>query len=505
MAASKNSSEMKQAPAALKPLPAHAWNRGAAAHLLNRAAFGGTPGEIDSLAALGPEGAVRSLMGRRNLPDTLPAPAWTQLDLATRAETLRAMRDTTESERQKLQRERQREQRQQGVELVSWWLRRMHQSPDAFREKLALFWHGHFATSSEKVREPLLMWRQNQLFREHGDGEWLNLLDRITRDPAMLIYLDQAQSKMTQPNENYARELLELFALGEGHYTETDVTESARALTGLTLDRLTYEARYNPRKHDAGRKTILGHEGPIDPWQLLQIVAAHCRSAAFITAKLWTFYAGVEPTPAVAAGLVEAFEQHDRAFGPFLEVLFRSEAFYSPDVVQRQIKSPVQLLVQACRQLERDLPPPTVSLQVLKALGQIPFAPPNVKGWDGGTAWINTNTLLHRHNLALMLVTGENSLPALGRGRKGGQRRRGTPALTAGAGGCDLAALLPPSLRSKPEECVAAIEQRFIGRSIHVQDRKALLEFAEAHTPLDDTEAATLLRLALCTPDYQLC
>jgi uncharacterized protein (DUF1800 family) len=348
------------------------------------------------------------------------------------------------------------------------------------------------------------MWRQNQVFREHGFGDWLNLLDQITRDPAMMVYLDQNQSRRAKPNENYARELLELFSMGEGNYTEQDVTESARALTGLTLDRLTLQSHFNPRQHDRSSKTILGKTGTLDAWDLLQLIANHPQSTRFITAKLWNYFAASPLSPKLAEALASEFTQRNQNIGAFLRTLFKSEVFYSPEVIRHQIKSPVQLLVQSCRQLERDLPSRAISANTLRVLGQSLFAPPNVKGWDGGPAWINTNTLLHRHNLALMLVTGENSLPIAG-GKRPTPRRRATSPIATKGTGSDLERLLPREVRSKPEECLATLEIRLLGTRIPGKDRQTLLEFAISRAPLSDADAAALLRLALCTPDYQLC
>lgn len=491
--------------ATLRPLPAARWNRECALHLLQRAAFGGTPAEVDSLTQLGLDRAVDSWFQPGPGPDPLPPPGWTRIDAEARTEFFKKAKEATPTERQELQNEWQREHRRQIVELQGWWLRRMATAPNPFQEKLTLFWHGHFATGIEKVREPALMWRQNQLFREHGSGDWLTLLDLVTRDPAMMVYLDQNQSRRDKPNENYARELLELFSMGEGNYTEQDVTEGARALTGLALDRLTLESRFNPRQHDRGIKTILGKTGTLDAWDLLQLIAQHPQSARFITAKLWNFFASAPLSQDLADALAAEFTRCNQNIGAFLRTLFKAEVFYSPEVVRHQIKSPVQLLVEACRQLERELPPVPVAANSLRVLGQTLFAPPNVKGWDGGSAWINTNTLLHRHNLALLLATGENALPTQGGGKRPTPRRRAAARMSAGGSGCDMQRLLPTPLRSDPEACVASLEQRLVGYRIPGKDRVTLVDFARSRAPLSDKDAAALLRLALCTPDYQLC
>src|SRR6266705_2503570 len=197
----------------------------------------------------------------------------------------------------------------------------MVNGPRPLQEKLTLFWHGHFATSTQKVREAYFMWLQNETFRRHAMGNWLQLLTAVAKDPAMLIWLDQAESRKEHPNENFAREVMELFALGEGHYTEQDITEAARALTGWSLNRVQQKFEYRSAIHDPGLKTVLGRSG--------------------------------------------------------------------------------------------NLPPPMMTSNCLRQLGQDLLAPPNVKGWDGGVAWITTNNLLNRYNFASVLVLGRNAMPAV--------------------------------------------------------------------------------------------
>ena len=171
-------------------------------------------------------------------------------------------------------RKEQQLQRQRLMELRGWWLQRMVSGPRPWQEKLTLFWHGHFATSFEKVRDTYYLWRQNELFRRLASGSWPQLLTEVGQDPAMLLWLDQAQSRRGKPNENFARELMELFALGEGNYTEKDITEAARALTGWSLDRESQKFIDRPRVHDDGDKTFLGRTGPLDGYDVIEQIVA---------------------------------------------------------------------------------------------------------------------------------------------------------------------------------------------------------------------------------------
>ncbi|MDB6032812.1 MAG: hypothetical protein JWM16_3150, partial [Verrucomicrobiales bacterium] len=271
----------------LNPLPASKWTYATAAHLLNRAGFGGTPAEINRLVALGAEKAVSSLVDYETVPDNTSPPDWAKPD-ADRGKKLadiqvlrRQARIASPEQKKELeekvrimQRQLIRNQIQDVLDLRGWWLQRMANGLRPLQEKLTLFWHGHFATSAQKVRDAYYMYLQNETFRRNASGNWLQMLKDVTCDPAMLVWLDQAQSRKQHPNENYAREVMELFTLGEGHYTENDISEAARAFTGLMLDRLNQKAVYRPFQHDNSSKTVLGKTGNLD-WQdvLEQIVA----------------------------------------------------------------------------------------------------------------------------------------------------------------------------------------------------------------------------------------
>src|ERR1022692_1521426 len=264
----------------LKPLASERWHFPAAAHLLNRAGFGGPPADINRLLNLGPARAVSHLVDFESIAETTPAPSWAQPD-PERAERFRAARQASPEERRRIQREQQQHERERMIELRGWWLQLMASGPRPLQEKMTLFWHGHFATSAEKVRDAYLMWRQNDLFRRLATGNWLEMLVAVAKDPAMLIWLDQAQSRKEHPNENFAREVMELFTLGEGHYTEKDVTAAARALTGWSLDRRTQMFVERPKWHDYGLKTVLGYTGSLDGQAVLEQIVAQPQAAAF--------------------------------------------------------------------------------------------------------------------------------------------------------------------------------------------------------------------------------
>ena len=492
----------------LKPLSSDRWSFGTAAHLLNRAGFGGSPAEIQKLADLGLDQAVAHLLDYETVPDPTPNPDWARPNPEELRKYREAIRTGTPEEKKAAQREQQQIFQRRMLELRGWWLQRMAHGPRPFQEKMVLFWHGHFATSVEKVRNPYFMWRQNELFRQHATGNWQQLLMDAGQDPAMLLWLDQAQSRKDHPNENFAREVMELFALGEGHYTEHDIGEAARALTGWSLEPAEQKFIYRPFIHDYGDKTIFGQTGNFNGDSFIALIVAQPQAAKFITAKLWNYFAGSEPSLELSEALATNFRANGNNFKPFLNALFRSEEFYAPDIIRNQVKSPVQWLVGSVRVLECELPPPLVSWGMLRQLGQDLFAPPNVKGWDGGVTWITTNTLLSRYNDAQSLVEG--TLPPLAAGdfaRKGGGAGGGK-AMKAmqriRMGGVEVEKILTPEQRADKATIVAALENRLYQTSLNSGQEQTLREFLDSKTKMSNADIVTAVRLMMSTPAYQV-
>jgi uncharacterized protein (DUF1800 family) len=501
----------------LGALPASKWNYSTAAHLLNRAGFGGTPVDVQRLQKLGLDGAVSWLVDFEQIPDPTSAPSWAKPD-PDRAEKLRdlmqlrrKMKDASEAERKEMEvkgrellQNQMRSQVQHMVELRGWWLERMAKGPRPLEEKLTLFWHGHFATSVQKVRDPYLMWLQNETFRRNCASDWLTMLTEVTKDPAMLVWLDQAQSRKAHPNENYAREVMELFALGEGHYTEKDIAEAARAFTGLSYDRLLQTSTYRAFIHDAGLKIVLGKSGPLTYEDVLETIVQQPQSARFISSRLWTFFSGQTPSDELAVALAEVFRSHGNNFKPLLKVIFRSEQFYDPSVVRNQVKSPVQWLVASVRMLERDLPPPIFAANLLQNLGQELFAPPNVKGWDGGVSWITTNSLLARYNYAEMLVFGTAKLnfsarknaPKLMEDRFNRRNAKGTP--------IDVEKFFSKEERTNSNALIAALELRLLQGRLKPRQEQVLRDYLGSRSDFTTHDLLETIRLVMSTPEFQV-
>jgi uncharacterized protein (DUF1800 family) len=313
----------------------------------------------------------------------------------------------------------------------------------------------------------------------------------------MLIWLDQAQSRKEHPNENFAREVMELFALGEGHYTEKDIAEAARALTGWSIDRPAQEFVYRPRMHDDGTKTILGRTGNFGGDDFLKIIVAQPQTGRFISRKLWVFFGSENPTEQFVDGLAAVFRANGNNFKPLLRAIFLSEEFYSPEVVRQQVKSPVQWLVGSVRVLERDLPPPQLSINAIRILGQDLLAPPNVKGWDGGLSWITTNNLLSRYNFANYLALGESpmAMPA----RKNGRRPRMPQAARV-----DTTKLFPETVQKDKERLLAALQKRLLQAELKPEHQSAVRAYLDSQGEIDELDVLHAIRLVMSTPEYQL-
>ena len=501
----------------LSPLPASKWNYTTAAHLLNRAGFGGTPLEIERLVHMGHESAVSYFVDYENVPDSTPPPEWAKADpdeVDRYAEIRRMERNqknltdeekkTLEEKRRAVFQEDQRTQIKRLMELRGSWLERMAYGPRPLQEKMVLFWHGHFATSAQKVRIAYFMWRQLQTFRDHATGNWLEMLDAVAKDPAMLIWLDQAQSRREHPNENFAREVMELFALGEGHYTEKDITEAARAMTGWSLDRQRQEYVYRPGAHDPGFKTFLGETGNLTGRDVLEIISEQPQTGLFMCAKLWKFFASEEPDPKLIDQLAYVFRTNGSTFKPMLRAMLMSEEFYAEGVIRTQVKSPVQWLVSSVRMLDRDLPPPVVCDQLTRNLGQELLAPPNVKGWDGGLSWITTNNLLSRYNEAAVLVLAEGNIGGgAGQGIDKMIAQRAQQ-MTRQMRAINVDKIVSPENRTDKKKLLTILEKRFLADKLTERQRSVLHEYLNSRKEIGEQEVRHAIRLIMATPEYQL-
>lgn len=292
--------------------------------------------------------------------------------------------------------------------LSAWWAHRMLSTPAQLLEKTTLFWHGHFATSAAKVEDAELMFTQNNLLRRFALGDFGALLLEISRDPAMLVYLDSVTNRKAHPNENYAREIMELFCLGEGNYTEKDIRELARCFTGWEIKRKKF--RFNRYQHDTGTKTVFGEAGKLGGEDGVRIVLQQDAAPQFIAFKLFKFFVMDEPgpSPELLAPLAQELRDNDMKIAPVVGRILMSQLFFSEHAVGRKVRSPVELAVGFLRSLEGSTNVYELA-EAVDGLGQGLFYPPSVKGWDGGRTWINSSTLLGRSNLIRRLLDGEKT------------------------------------------------------------------------------------------------
>ena len=419
-------------------------DRDAVRRLLQRVGLGPRRGELDTAAAAGFDATLAALLAPDPAdagaaatppPTFTPVPRAGKQDLAAR-------------------RARQQRVREQDRQLAVWWLDRMAAVDAPFPERLTWFWHGHFATSVAKVRSATLMYGQNATQRRLGGGDFRALAAAMVVDPALLVWLDGAGTTAGRPNENLAREFMELFSLGVGNYTEDDVRAAARALTGWQVDVVDDTASLDPRRHDDGPETVLGTSAGYTATSLVDMLVTRPASPAFLAGRVWTRFVSDTPPDAATLAALEAAYGPDHDVTALVRAAVRSPAFRDPASVL--VRQPVEWLVAALRAL--DLPASTVPAAALRAgltgLGQVPFEPPNVGGWPAGTPWLTTASALARIRLAQQL-TAVGDLSPVAAAAPGGRVAAtaallGLPAFTP-----RTAAALAP-LTGRPAPLVAA-------------------------------------------------
>jgi hypothetical protein len=468
-----------------EPTAADPWGRKWAAHLYRRAAFGAGRDELLEADRLGPQGTLDLLLSGRphaaEVEETL-------LDVGRSA----AAADLGS-----------------GEQLRGWWLYAMLHGGHPLREKMTLFWHDHFATSLEKVQDSTLMLRQNCLLRRHALGRFGPLLQAISRDGAMLVWLDSNSNVRGKPNENYARELLELFSLGVGHYSEQDIREAARAFTGWRADGEGF--RFDARLHDSGRKTILGQTGSWDGGDVVRIVLEQPAAARFLVRKLYRFLVSETSIPpdSLIEPLCESLRKSDYDIAGLVRTILASRHFYSAHSFRRRVKGPVEYVLGAVQAVYRRYgeeecdyrPLPQQALvSWIEALGQSLFAPPTVKGWPGGPSWLNTCTVLGRDNFAGALAMGTlwpyalrestarsaDESPGAGRDVRGSARATShpdPPEEPAPPSAFDPARILREEGASRPGDIVRALLDLYLPGGVRPGMRAKLVAFVADGEP----------------------
>lgn len=448
-----------------------------ARHLLARTGFGGTPEDIRRLTSFTRADAVAHLLSRTTRRAATPPASWVQT-----LPPLHRHNQLPDAEKKAFREAR----RDEGLELKQWWYRELLTTPSPLTERMTLFWHNHFTSSLHKVKWPAFLYRQNVALRADALGSFADLLMTMAKDPAMLRYLDTQTSRKDQPNENFARELFELYTLGEGAYTEQDIKQAARAFTGWKVDPRTGYFHLNRKQEDTGLKTVFGRSGAWSGEDILSMTLARAEVAPYLVTKLWREFISETPDPREVTRLAGPFRTGGYRIAPLLQALFTSEAFWAAEHRGALIKSPVELLVGTARLFRHAHQDEVDDLLPLvhggKRLGQDLFDPPNVKGWPGGTRWITTSTLLDRWQLV------QRSL----RGREPGGHNG--PAMTAMA---DSQMARGPShtghatadwLQAEPDDVIT----------------QTLLPIAPVYPPTAGETRAQLVRHLVLDPTYQL-
>ena len=366
------------------------WDERAVEHLYNRAGFGATRAEIARGLDLGPESLVEELLSGGSEPDAF------FYELLNRPNRLKMAFMEAAGRREYINGLRAKDRRQMTAFAI-WWVERMLAGETPLRERMTLFWHGLFTSSMGTVKHGFEMIQQNQFLRRNALGSYANLLRGIIRDPAMLAYLDNNENHKDQPNENLAREIMELFSLGEGNYTEADIKDVARALTGYTKTR-DGKFEFKSRDHDMGEKTVLGQSGRFDGTDVVEILLAQRACAEWVAGRLITYLEGAQPGPERLASYATLLAENNYQLRPVLRRLFLDPKFYRPEIRGARIQGPIDYLVSSSRRLGVE-PPGVFVYQGGSMLGQRLLDPPNVKGWEGGESWVTTSSLMMRCNL----------------------------------------------------------------------------------------------------------
>lgn len=405
-----------------RPSRQRPFDQAAAAHLLRRAGFGAPAAEVERAVREGLAATLERLLAGAGHDPTLLASV----------EPLLGTNDIWS--------------------VQAWWLALILANADPLRERMTLLWHDHFATSNDKVRSPRAMYRQSVLLRKHALGNFAELLHEIVRDPAMIVWLDGDQNVQGRPNENLARELFELFALGIGNYTESDVKEAARALTGLGTRG--GQTRFRAGRHDRGGKSILGRRGPFGPEDLVDIVLAQPACSRHVARRLLEEFVGPRFSSTEVEEVAGVLRGSGWDLARAVECILGSELFFDPTLRRGKICSPVELVAGATLAVGAQVTPRRAA-QAAARMGQSLFRPPSVKGWDGGRSWIGTGTWIARHDFVVDLAFAEVSDCDLGARvhlESLVDENLGTPA----AAGALVAALFPGD--APPAVCSAAVE-----------------------------------------------
>jgi len=474
-------------------------------HLLWRAAFGPTAGESDSLDDINPKKTWKKLLeSSTDTPATINVVAGSFDDMLMGAKDMDGIKNLTGDQKKAIRQESVEDLKQLNLK----WLDAMVSSDAQLREKMSLFWHGHFACRIINIyfQQQLLDIIRTNALENFGD-----LLKAISKYPAMLQFLNNQQNRKQHPNENFAREVMELFTLGRGNYTEEDVKEAARAFTGWSFD-LTGQYVFRPRQHDDGIKTFLGETGAFTGDDIIAILLKQQQTANFITKKIYRFFVNDTPDDIHIEWLAARFYASNYDIKKLLEDIFTSDWFYDEKNVGTQIKSPIVLLVGIRRFLPMQLDNEASQLLIQHLLGQVLFYPPNVAGWPGGKSWIDSSTLMLRLRLPQIITANEaiDMLPKTDDDAMMGRsfdeektfRQNQAFATKLGSGAVDWDSVIKIFKHTATDDLLPTIRAALFQTKSHVNDG-LIKKYCNITTREMYIETAVVELMS--TPEYQLC
>lgn len=393
--------------------------------------------------------------------------------------------------------ERRKQERQLVAQQNIEWINRMANADQtAFLERMSLFWHGHFACQTKLSS---LVTQQINTIRQHALGSFRDLVLAMAKDTSMIRFLNNQQNRKKTPNENFARELLELFTIGRGHYTERDIKEAARAFTGWSSN-LQGDYVFRQRHHDFGQKTFFGKTGNFNGEDIIDLILEKKETAYFISQKIYRYFVNEQPNEAIIHQLSHTFYNSGYDIGHLMRTIFESEWFYQTENVGTKIKSPVELLAGMMRTLKVEFDQPNALLFVQKALGQTLFNPPNVAGWPGGRSWIDNSTLMLRLNLSNYLFTSSNVNLRAKDEPEAKSRGKAIKKLSASI---DLAPIYGMTAGLSREDIFQQLNEYLIPGKIAV-DRATVDQFIPAQQT-DEAYVKWLMMRLMSLPEYQMC
>lgn len=365
-------------------------------HLLNRSSFSYTKDDLKLFSTFSKNEAVSFILKSASNKDVYKIPKFIKEVSFTR----KKFKTLTQSEKKILRKNKNNKMK----ELQIWWLKMMQNSSYSFREKMTLFWHNHFVSSYKVVKNPSFMYEQNKMFRENALGSFSKLLHNSSNDLAMLVYLDNNSNKKSHPNENFARELLELFTLGEGNYNENDIKEAARAFTGYRVNKRKNILKKINKYHDFGKKTFLNKSGYFDAKDIINIILKEEQTSIFIVSKLYKEFISQKTNNKLINSLAKEFRNSNYDISLLMKSLLLSKDFWNTK--DYMIKSPIEFIISSLKHLNIKATNKEYKylLKTSKNLEQDLFNPPNVKGWKNDKNWIDSNSLVLRHSYIKRLI-----------------------------------------------------------------------------------------------------